>query len=94
MSKKPQVLIYKPTKNAMQSGYVSKDLWELKYLDTAKVKLDPLMGWSGSNDTRKQIILKFDSRQEAIDYAERNLISITKFDNSSCLFNIIINPCF
>ena len=75
MSKKPQVLIYKPTKNAMQSGYVSKDIWELKYLDTAKVKLDPLMGWSGSNDTRKQIILKFDSRQEAIDYAERNLIS-------------------
>ena len=39
MSKKPQVLIYKPTKNAMQSGYVSKDLWELKYLDTAKLSI-------------------------------------------------------
>ena len=56
MSKKTEALIYKPTKNAMQSGYVSKNHWELKYLHVSKVKLDPLMGWAGSSDTKKQII--------------------------------------
>ena len=75
MNKKVEVLIYKPTKNAMQSGYVSKDHWELKYLHTSKVKLDSLMGWSGSNDTKKQITLKFETLKDAINYAERNSIS-------------------
>ena len=75
MSKKTEALIYKPTKNAMQSGYVSKNHWELKYLHVSKVKLDPLMGWAGSSDTKKQIILRFDNREDAINYAERKKIS-------------------
>ncbi len=72
MTSKIEALIYKPSKTAMQSGYKTKDYWELKYLQTSKVFLDPLMGWSGSNDTKKQIILKFDTCEEAIGYAERN----------------------
>ena len=33
------------------------------------------MGWIGSGDTRAQLTLKFDSRDEAVAYAERNGLS-------------------
>ena len=73
--KKVDVIIYKPSKTAMQSGNVIKDYWEIKYLPNSKVSLDPLMGWSGSADTRKQVILKFETCKDAIQYAEKNKIS-------------------
>ena len=60
---KTKALIYKPAKNAMQSGYVVNDFWELKFLQNAPLNLDPLMGWVGSNDTSKQIILKFSTER-------------------------------
>ena len=30
------------------------------------------MGWSGGGDTQAQVSLRFDSREEAIAFAERN----------------------
>ncbi len=72
---KSKALIYKPTKSAMQSGYAVKDYWELKILSSSKLNLDPLMGWVGSNDTSKQVILKFKNLEEAQEYAENNNIS-------------------
>ena len=63
-------VIYKPTKTAMQSGYIVNDKWVLKFLPKTKIHLDPLMGWSGSDDTSKQVILKFDNLEEAEEYAK------------------------
>ena len=84
MNKKQiEALIYKPAKSAMQSGYLVKDFWELKFLQNSKINIDPLMGWSGSSDTRKQIILKFQSCDEAIEYAENNNISYKLLDEKS-----------
>ena len=69
------VIILKPTKSAMQSGVATNKFWVLKYVNKSKTNLDPLMGWSGSDDTSKQINLKFDTKEEAIDYAELNSLT-------------------
>lgn len=61
--------IYKPTKNAMQSGQGRTKKWLLEYEPEAKKQLDPLMGWTSSPDTRQQLRLYFDTEQEAVAYA-------------------------
>ena len=58
MSASIDVIILKPTKSAMQSGVATNKFWVLKYVNKSKTNLDPLMGWSGSDDTSKQINLK------------------------------------
>ena len=57
--------------------------WILKYISNSKTNLDPLMGWSGSNDTSKQIILKFNSKEEAIDYAELHSLKYRILNNNT-----------
>ncbi len=69
--------IYKPAKTAMQSGSARTQEWVLEPEPSARKTIDPLMGWSGSSDTAVQVMLSFDSRDEAIAYAERNGIAYT-----------------
>ncbi|MDG1858423.1 MAG: ETC complex I subunit [Emcibacteraceae bacterium] len=66
--------IFKPTKNAMQSGLKGCKEWRFEYAPEQAKQHDPLMGWTGSADMHGQIRLTFDSRQEAVAYAERNKI--------------------
>ncbi|MDE5056632.1 ETC complex I subunit [Wolbachia endosymbiont of Drosophila bicornuta] len=33
--------------------------------------IEPLMGWVGSKDPKKQIVLKFDSLEKAVFYAKK-----------------------
>lgn len=68
--------IYKPAKSAMQSG-LAKDAWVLEFEPAAKRAPDPLMGWSGSQDTQAQVKLEFASKDEAIAYATRNGLAYT-----------------
>ena len=77
------VVIYKPTKSAMQSGLATNKFWILKYVSYSKTNLDPLMGWSGSDDTSKQIILKFNSKKEAIDYADLHSLKYRILNNNT-----------
>ena len=63
--------IYRPAKNAMQSGKARMNKWVLEFEPGEAKTLDPLMGWTGSGDTRGQVTLRFDSQQEAEAYAER-----------------------
>lgn len=65
------VKIYRPTKNAMQSGRANTKRWLLEYEPERAKVIDPLMGWTGSDDTRGQIKLRFDSKEDAIAYADR-----------------------
>ena len=60
----------------MQSGTAKTRDWLLEY-EPPERSTDPLMGWTGSRDTRAQIRLYFDSKEEAIAYAERNGILYT-----------------
>ncbi len=64
--------IYKPAKTAMQSGRNNTRKWILEYEPAEAKRADSLMGWIGSGDMRGQVKLKFDSREDAIAYAERN----------------------
>ncbi len=66
--------IYRKPKTAMQSGQAGQD-WVLDYAPAEKRVADPLMGWIGSADTQAQVRLHFDSREEAIAYAEREGIA-------------------
>lgn len=66
--------IFCPTKNAMQSGLKKCNKWKFEYAPEQPRDIEPLMGWTGSADMSAQIRLTFDTKQEAVAYAERNHI--------------------
>lgn len=66
------VRIYQPSRTAMQSGRRKTRQWLLEFEPEGPVVPDPLMGWKGSADTRRQIRLEFESCEDAVAYAERN----------------------
>ncbi len=61
--------IYQPAKNAMQSGKGKTHDWLLEYIPQTPYFVEGLMGWSGMDDTTREISLRFPTRQAAIDYA-------------------------
>jgi len=63
--------IYLPARSATQSGQ-AKDKWILEYEPEEARAIEPLMGWTSSGDMKAQIRLRFDTKEEAIAYAERN----------------------
>jgi ETC complex I subunit conserved region len=67
--------IYKPARTAMQSGPARTKEWVLDYEPEAPREIDPLMGWTSSRDMNAQIRLSFDTKDEAVAYAERNGIA-------------------
>jgi ETC complex I subunit conserved region len=71
------VRIYKPARNAMQSGKGKSDQWILEHEAAAPRTVDPLMGWTSSNDMRQQVKLSFETKEEAIAYAEREGLAYT-----------------
>jgi hypothetical protein len=62
--------IYRPSRTAMQSGD-AKDKWLLEFEPETARQIEPLMGWTSSTDMRSQIKLRFDTKEEAIAYAQR-----------------------
>jgi len=64
--------IYRPAKNAMQSGKARTKQWLLEYEPELPKTVDPLMGWTSSRDMHQQITLEFDTAEEAVAYAERH----------------------
>src|SRR5476649_2634326 len=66
--------IYRPTRTAMQSGQ-AKDKWLLEFEPEKPRQIEPLMGWTSSTDMKAQIKLRFDTKDEAIAYAQRNGIA-------------------
>jgi NADH dehydrogenase len=54
--------IYRPAKTAMQSGVAKTHDWVLEYAPEQGKTIEPLMGWTGSGDTR----------EAAEDYARRH----------------------
>jgi hypothetical protein len=68
----PQARIYQKAKNAMQSGRAGTDKWLLEYEPSDAQRADPLMGWAGSGDTRRQLRLSFPTAEAAQAYAARN----------------------
>jgi hypothetical protein len=64
--------IYRPARNAMQSGTAKTERWLLEYEPEQPRQIEPLMGWTSSADMKSQVKLWFDTQEEAVAYATRN----------------------
>jgi len=69
------VRIYQPAKTAMQSGQAKTRNWILEFSPIVAERADALMGWIGGGDTRKQLQMKFPSKDAAIAFAKKHDLS-------------------
>ena len=63
--------IFKPAKNAMQSGRAKTKEWQIDFEPEQPRAIEPLMGWTSSSDMKQQLSLRFHTKEEAIAYCER-----------------------
>ncbi len=56
----------------MQAGCANTRKWLLEVEPGAAQTIDPLMGRTGSADTREQVHMTFDSKAEAVAFAKKN----------------------
>ena len=75
--------IYKPSKSAMQSGMAQTKKWILELEHDMSKSVEPLMGWTGSSDTKSQVQLRFQTKEEAILYAKKKSIPYTVSNHNS-----------
>ena len=59
----------------MQSGTAKAKGWVLEFAPETAREVDPLMGWTSSEDTQAQVRLRFDSRASAEAYATEHGIA-------------------
>ncbi len=72
--------IYRPAKTAMSSGQARAQRWVLEYEPERPKTIEPLMGYTSSDDMRSQIRLEFDSKEAAVVYAEKTGIAFQVFE--------------
>ncbi|HFB2048108.1 MAG: ETC complex I subunit [Hyphomicrobiaceae bacterium] len=73
--------IFKLAKNAMQSGKSHIKPWVLEYEPKCPGGIDPLMGWVTATDVNRYVRLRFESKEQAVAYAERNSIECSIFNS-------------
>lgn len=61
--------IYQPARTAMSSGTAKTHGWLLEFDQESAREVDPLMGWTSSNDMQTQVKLQFESKADAVEYA-------------------------
>ena len=66
--------IYQPSKTAMSSGTALTKSWVLEFSPSEQRNIDPLMGWTSSDDTQTQVRITFGTKEEAVSYAVANNI--------------------
>jgi hypothetical protein len=71
--------IYRPSKNAMQSGKANTRDWLLEFEPATARHPDRLMGWTQSTDMNGQVKLSFDTSEEAVAYAQKHGIAFQLF---------------
>ena len=72
--------IFRPAKTAMQSGNAKSSEWVLEFEPTDARRQDPLMGWTQTADTEGQVRLTFETKEEAVRYADQNGIAFQLID--------------
>ena len=63
--------IIEEQRRTTQSGKAKDGRWTLEFEREEALRADPLTGWSGSGDTRTQVRMSFDTKEEALAYATR-----------------------
>jgi hypothetical protein len=66
-----QATIYKTAPSPMTSGRACAQQWKLRFERRSAPYIEPLMGWTGDDDTLAQVELSFPSAESAIAYARR-----------------------
>lgn len=64
--------IFSPAKTAMQSVKAKTGFWVLEFDAEQPRKIDPLMGYTTSGDMKSQIRLAFNTKEEAVAYAQKH----------------------
>ena len=82
---KRKAKIYKPTKTSMQSGVGKTKKWILEYIDESTT-INPLMGWESSTNTLSEIKLFFDTKDQAVEYANKKSIDFVIIENNQRSF--------
>jgi hypothetical protein len=66
--------IYRPAKNAMQSGKALTKQWRLEFELASAPRPDALMGWISGADPNGQVRMSFDTKEAAIAFARAHAI--------------------
>jgi len=66
-----QAVISRRPRPVTTSGKAHTHQWILRFERRTSPKIEPLMGWTGGDDTLAQIEMAFDTREEAVAYAAR-----------------------
>ncbi|EPX87696.1 ETC complex I subunit putative region [Rubellimicrobium thermophilum DSM 16684] len=66
----PMAIIYRPARSAMTSA-PRPNFWILEFEPSRPLQIDPLMGYTSSDDAYRPIRLKFPDRDSAVEFAER-----------------------
>ena len=72
--------IFRPSKTAMQSGKAKATDWVLEFEPKDARRPDPLMGWTQTTDTEGQVRLSFETKDEAVRYADQYGIAFQLID--------------
>ena len=59
----------------MQAGRRNTERWIVQFLSRSPKLPEPLMGWLASSDTRGQPRLTFETREQAVAFAEKHGLS-------------------
>ena len=69
--KERYVRIFRPAKNAMQSGTHGVKRWKIEF-ETRQRWENNLMGWASSGDPLSNMLVDFGSKEDAIAFVEKN----------------------
>jgi len=72
--------IFRPAKTAMQSGRGKAKDWTLTFEPDSPREVEPLMGWTSSSDMLQEVRLSFETKEEAIAYAQAQGIAYQVFE--------------
>lgn len=81
--------IFRPSKSATQSGKARTRQWLLVFERERPRTIDPLMGWTSSDDMANQVRLAFDTREEAIEYANLKGIAFDLIEDAPAIARTI-----
>lgn len=68
--------IIEEQRKTTQSGKARVGRWILEFERTEGQRPDPLTGWAGSGDTKTQVRITFDSKDEALAFARRKGLEV------------------
>lgn len=64
--------IFRPTRAATQSGRARTKAWVLLFDAETARSIEPLMGWTSSSDMTSQVKISFDTKEDAVAYADKH----------------------